>query len=484
MGCHRGILRASAQHLCVFASSGFDVDGQVFLPCGTTYHIGCICVGEPFRTRLPAGRGLSFPKVSIAPSFICEACTVRAQVGTELGMVGGHLTLLMLERMRLIDQANAWSPSSHAVYQGGLRRLLRFQTNYGVPILRPTPLLRPPRFPSIGMMWAQQHYAIQTPKGRHSQSQDRVLCQTARVVRSGGSQFFAWDRQIAYPDRAMRDVNRRVFLSDGVNPSDEMGYALMTTGMARRMGDQSKPPYALCLSQVHWVMRHLDSLWSRCVDPLGRREIAAAAVAHLLAWLGWLRSAELFSLQWSAVKITRPALGPSVGLALGVGAIELRLLPETKSNRTKIADVVISYVTASGLVPGLWLERLRSLWLPTLGDSPLIRGSSGAPWTSLYFRTHHVYVWLLQLRAEGDPFLQAFTDSPGNRIADKYYSMGSYRRGGRSSCTKRINGTLKATDIEVYEHGRWAHKLSKESMPARYNEFGLEDRVQITLLCM
>jgi hypothetical protein len=171
-------------------------------------------------------------------------------------------------------------------------------------------------------------------------------------------------------------------------------------------------------------------------------------------------------------------------LALGVGAIELRLLPETKSNLTKIADVVISYVTASGLVPGLWLERLRSLWLPTLGDSPLIRGSSGAPWTSLYFRTHHVYVWLLQLRAEGDPFLQSFTDSPGNRIADKYYSMGSYRRGGRSSCTKSINGTLKATDIEVYEHGRWAHKLSKESMPARYNEFGLEDRVQITLLCM
>jgi hypothetical protein len=62
--------------------------------------------------------------------------------------------------------------------------------------------------------------------------------------------------------------------------------------------------------------------------------------------------------------------------------------------------------------------------------------------------------------------------------------MGSYRRGGRSSCTKRSNGTQQATPIEVYEHGRWTIKLSKENMPTRYNEFTLEDRLHLTLLCM
>jgi hypothetical protein len=62
--------------------------------------------------------------------------------------------------------------------------------------------------------------------------------------------------------------------------------------------------------------------------------------------------------------------------------------------------------------------------------------------------------------------------------------MGSYRRGGRSACTKRLSGTLRATDIEVYEHGRWTKKLSKENMPTRYNEFTLADRLNLTLLCM
>jgi hypothetical protein len=31
-----------------------------------------------------------------------------------------------------------------------------------------------------------------------------------------------------------------------------------------------------------------------------------------------------------------------VGLAPGIGVIELRLLPETKTNRTKVADIVIA----------------------------------------------------------------------------------------------------------------------------------------------
>jgi hypothetical protein len=88
----------------------------------------------------------------------------------------------MLERMRLINQANLWSAGSHAIYQSGLRRLNHFEADFGVAILRATPLLRPPRSPSIGMMWAQQHYAIQTPARRHSQSSKQILFQTARTA--------------------------------------------------------------------------------------------------------------------------------------------------------------------------------------------------------------------------------------------------------------------------------------------------------------
>lgn len=42
-----------------------------------------------------------------APTFICEACIVRAQLGMELMSGGGKhwVALLMLERMQLINQA-------------------------------------------------------------------------------------------------------------------------------------------------------------------------------------------------------------------------------------------------------------------------------------------------------------------------------------------------------------------------------------------
>jgi hypothetical protein len=66
-----------------------------------TYHLGCIRVGEPFHSRLGGDRGLVYPRTRIAPPFICEACTVRVQLGTELEKTASHLSLLMLERMRL-----------------------------------------------------------------------------------------------------------------------------------------------------------------------------------------------------------------------------------------------------------------------------------------------------------------------------------------------------------------------------------------------
>jgi hypothetical protein len=65
MGCHKCLRRDTLQHLCRFAMTGFELDGWEFLPCGTTYHLGCIRVGEPFRTRLGGNRGLSYPRIQI-----------------------------------------------------------------------------------------------------------------------------------------------------------------------------------------------------------------------------------------------------------------------------------------------------------------------------------------------------------------------------------------------------------------------------------
>jgi uncharacterized membrane protein YhdT len=77
-----------------------------------------------------------------------------------------------------------------------------------------------------------------------------------------------------------------------------MGYGLMAAGMSKRMGDESKPPIALTLRQVLWIMAYLETQWKAFRGIPERCEIAAVAVTNLFGWLGWLQSQELFSLTW------------------------------------------------------------------------------------------------------------------------------------------------------------------------------------------
>lgn len=486
VGCNLSVRTCDDQHLCLFASTGFTQDGNVFLPCGTTYHLGCIVVSEPFRSRLPAGKGLIFPKLAVCPNFICELCTVRAHLGRELRNTGQDTSLLMLERMRMIDQASAWDPATLQGYQLHLKRLRRFEQKHGVSALPSTPLTSPPVSPAIPIMWAQQQYTLETPRRSHPTSGDRISYGTARALRSAASAFFTYDLQVSYPGQAMRDAQRRGHLTLGCLPTDELGYTLMTTGMARRLGDSSRPCMALNFSQV----KRIDDFLEQCfIGPLSierKRDIAAAGAAHLGFWTTWCRSNELFSRNWEDVTITHPKDHLQKGLAEGVGMIELLLLEETKSNRTSIADVIVAYESlVTKLSWGKWLDRLRALWPDHVeGDVPIIRGSDGKRWTSKSFRYNYVYPWLEMLKQEGDPTLVAFNNDEGNRIPDKFYSMNMYRRGGRSESTKRRRGKKRATETEVYEHGRWLMKRQLENMPTRYREFTREDRVYITLLCM
>ena len=269
VGCHKGIRRMDPQHLCRFALSGFELDGRRFVPCGVTYHMGCIQVGEPFRSRLPAGRGLAYPRTRIAPPFICEACTVRAQLGSELQKTGDHLGLLMLERMRLIDQANAWSRGTHQNYQALLGQLRRFEQAYGLTLLEPTASGASAMASVDRGDVGSTAYLLRTPTAGHTQSEDRIRFGTARALRSAASQYYVWDAQLAHPERSIRDPRtHKVYLVDGVSPTDSMGYGLMATGMARRVGDHSKPPIALTLHQILWIMAHLDAAW-RAADIQG-----------------------------------------------------------------------------------------------------------------------------------------------------------------------------------------------------------------------
>ena len=52
------------------------------------------------------------------------------------------------------------------------------------------------------------------------------------------------------------------------------------------------------------MMQWLDAQWATTTTVATRRDMAAAAVAHLVLWLGWLQSNKTFSLSWADISIT------------------------------------------------------------------------------------------------------------------------------------------------------------------------------------
>jgi hypothetical protein len=388
----------------------------------------------------------------------------------------------MLERMRMIDVIGNWRTSTLGQYAPSLRHLQAFQQWSGIPTLVPTTLKRPPTGAIFGIMYAQ----IRSTLPKRGQAEG-IKFNSCRKLRSAASMWYNLDMQLCYPTQATRDQHRRCYLTVQTSPSDALAFTFLNTGMARRMGDASQPSWTLGHSHIAYIDRRLDEYYHTAHTPTLRHELATAACANLMAWLGWLRGGELFGIGRADLTVTSPSQGPTLGLPRGVGAILVRLAPETKSNPTRTADVIAAYKCGSGLSLGKWLSRLT----PLERTDFLFSTENRRRWNSSYFRHEYAFPLLEAMRREGEPTLQVFSDVEGNRICDKVYSMHSWRRGGRSKVTRTPRagdssppGWRKATPDEINEHGRWRTRFHSEAMAVHYNDWEVIDRIMITLLCM
>jgi hypothetical protein len=439
--------------------------------------------GPPFQTRLENNKGLILPNVK-RPHFICEMCTVRAELGRELRRTDNDIRLLMFERMRMIDALNWWQQKTLKQYGPHFRYLEEFGKFYEVGTLVASPLKRPPVTPAIPIIWALLNYSLRVNK-----KGERIKHNTVRAIKSAASVFYAIDMQNAFPRQVLRDSQRRGQVMERVSPTDEMGTTFCAKGMARRMGTETTPSWAVSHIHVAYIDAHLEEAYQAATDADDRHEITCAGCVNLMAYLGWLRGGELFGADRTDVTLTRPADGPTRGLPFGVGAVELNLGAETKSDPCQTADVIMAWETLSDLSVGKWLERL---FLFDSQDGHGLFSTKVQPtWTSKYFREQFAWPMLEGMRRQGEPSLKCFNARVGGRIRDKLYSLHSWRRAGRSRVSRgpRHNepnppGTREATSYEVYEHGRWERKGASENMPAHYNQWALPDRLAVTLLCM
>ncbi|MGL5813437.1 MAG: hypothetical protein ACRCYW_08935, partial [Aeromonas sp.] len=261
--------------------------------------------------------------------------------------------LLALERMRILDTMNRLAEGSHKTYKSPILRIQRFESLYQVRILRPTLLDAPSRSACIPLMWAQLAHTLQPGKTEGS----RIKFSSARQSRSAVSAFYMWDLAMSRPEQAIA-AGQGSHVALHVLPTEELCYTHFSAGLRRRMGDSSQKSTALRFQHIRFLDTQFETMYQAATNTATRHEAAAAGAANLLFWLGWVRSTEGFSLTPADIAITRPGDGPRKGLPCGVGVIEIRLLPETKTNSAATADIIVAYACWSGFSLGLWLERL------------------------------------------------------------------------------------------------------------------------------
>jgi hypothetical protein len=471
----------------LFATTGFTLAGVSYPACNVTYHHSCVGVGTPFRSRYrDSTRGLFFPKTLVGYPFVCELCTVRANVGVPPPPSGTMNALMMLERMRMIDTAHSWAPKTLVGYQGNLRRFHRFLDQFQIcgPHLRNLPTV-PPHGDAILLLWSMEHYTLQESSHR---TQEFVGYTGARSLRSALGSVSAWTLSLGQAGSAYRTQNQ-LFGPDGVASTDDLLTRMTLAGMSRRLGTESRPPTAIRAEHVRWNLDYRTRLLSHPSTPLEYQyDLLLANLAELFFWLGWLRASEGFSLRWCDLEYISPAQAASHALPPLTGALLLKLLESTKSHQTEQVDVILAARTASGFRPGsTYLAALAQRPASALPTDPVFTSRSGKVWDSHYFRHTHLYPLLEQQRREGDPYLLPFDGSTPTRLIPLlYYSMGCYRRGANSHVQRHRPGCVRKADPgEVINHGRWRSKnRGSEPMPVHYHEPTLEDLLYITLLCM
>lgn len=477
---------------CHFADKGFDFpDGSACPPCGVTYHRGCVRAGWPFTCRRRDHRGLRFPKANYWPLFICECCTVRSVTGRELEPGPMDEALLRLERMRMLDLANSWAANTYTAYNGKLRFLASFESFHkGVSVLPHPVLVYPPRHASIPLAWAEESFTLRQGAGPAGGT---VAYGTTRQLRSAAGWSHAVAVLVGQPGtHTMDDRQRNKLYRQDVGINHDATLSQFTKGLKGRVGTDAVPSWVLRDRHVRAFDRYFNANYNSSRHREDRRHWALAGLANGLLWLAWLRSSELFGLRWLDIECIYPSEGPAHDLPPNVGALLLRLGEETKTSRSRTADVPIAYTTQSGFQLGRWYERCRRLRVssvqPSLDPRLLFQNGTATPWDSHFFRHEFVYPLLYQAQLDGDPVLVPLKgDTLGNTIPAKYKSLHMYRRGANSHVEivrPHEHPRRKATSAEQYEHGRWTRQRSGEPLHVMYRDWPLWDRLQITLFCM
>jgi hypothetical protein len=370
----------------------------------------------------------------------------------------------MLERATIIDTINHWSKGTMAAYKSKAKVLRDFEMDFGFSVLPRPQMTHPPDGLSRPLMWAQQRYSLYPARWHRHRDEPSTAIKfaTVRGLRSAAAFQSTFNWMQSQPNQVTVGYKNQPTGVLSCNPTDEMAYTYFSDGMRRRIGDQSNPSAVLLDRHITWMDNHFKGIYTSSAVRAIKIDACRSAITVLLAWLGWLRAVETFSVRWGDLTTIRPEHGPQEGLPLGMGILKLNLM-------------------------GLGLGHLRELLPPELltPENYILCHANGLPWTSHHFRYTYLYPLMCLQRSLGDPYLGKFDESPGKGLIQNFWSFNRFRRGARSHVSrKRPSNRRKATYAKAIEHGRWKVSRGSLDMPTAYLEWSNADQVTITYFCM
>ena len=252
-------------HICLFRKSGFNVNGTALTPCQVWYHPQCIVSAPPFTSRHRKQHDLQYNPSLVVFPFVCELCTVRANVGKELlDFHNDHRFLLSLERMRMIDMFNCWARNTLVNYKSALRSLTTFQSRFGLNILNPqTPIQsfsQPSTDPAIAFGWAVLYKSI-LPSAQAKG--DTVGFMSLRLLRSASVAYNTFVTALLQPQNHYRDRNNRLLQSNSIAPQENIASQLFLAGLAVRKGTESTKGKPLLHRHFIWNQRYRENLYQK-----------------------------------------------------------------------------------------------------------------------------------------------------------------------------------------------------------------------------
>jgi hypothetical protein len=132
---------------------------------------------------------------------------VRSVLGRELRQPT-DTELLMLERLRLIDMANAWASGTDDQYQLKLSIIRSFERKHRFQFLGVQPLAFPPNTIDIPIMWMQISYSLRLRPSTRRGDGSTISMATVRHLRSAAaSQFLGWEMMVQNPLNTFLDYS-------------------------------------------------------------------------------------------------------------------------------------------------------------------------------------------------------------------------------------------------------------------------------------